>query len=233
MSTERSLRTLLIEPDAGCRESFRQVALGSQLANRVHCSHDLNHGLRTCDRLEPFDLVFVSSEFPDYDIREFLKESRKLPATQKAAYLIVAHAQARETWRVASSLINGIDGFLFTPFSVQSFINTAEGAKRGMAEEKAFRERTAITLLVRSIIEQVTDAATLRAAGHQAKITMRMLFEMCSVLKELEPHLMEMYFESLTALTETAPPATKKVAEPILPDIFEEEIQAPSKMKVA
>jgi len=211
MIEEKSLRTLLIEPDAGCREIFRLVAVGSQVASRVVCAPDFTSAFRNFESGEQFDFIFVSSAFPEGQIRDFFKASRK-QTDKNVAYVVVAHGQARETWRVASSLINGVDGFLFYPFSVQSFINSVTGARKIQDDERMEREKTAIALLARSITEQLTDAATLRASGNSAKLTIRMLAEMCSVLKELEPWQLDYYYQALSAYTETASPAIRKSA---------------------
>ena len=60
--------------------------------------------------------------------------------------------------------------------------------------------KSAMVLLIREISDQLDEIAQLRSRGHSARIGIGMMREMCSVLRELDPELQQLYFELLPKL---------------------------------
>ncbi len=73
-------------------------------------------------------------------------------------------------------------------------------------EDSALKKRS-LVLLIKEILDQVDETAELKAKGGQAAVSLLLLKEMCSVLRELEPELIDLYLEVLPTLAGATPPA--------------------------
>ncbi|MBN8550071.1 MAG: hypothetical protein J0M12_12205 [Deltaproteobacteria bacterium] len=76
-------------------------------------------------------------------------------------------------------------------------------------EDLALKKRS-LVLLIKEILDQLNETAELKAKGGSAAVSMLLLREMCSVLRELEPELMELYLEVLPTLASATPPASAR-----------------------
>ena len=72
-------------------------------------------------------------------------------------------------------------------------------------EDSGIKKRS-LVLLIKEILDQLDETAELRAKGGQAAVSMLLLQEMCSVLRELEPELLDIYLDVLPTLASATPP---------------------------
>ena len=80
-------------------------------------------------------------------------------------------------------------------------------------DNQNFRKRS-LVILIKEILDQLDEAAQLTAGGGKAAVSMLLLREMCGVLRELEPEMLELYFEVLPTLASATPPVVaRKVSE--------------------
>ncbi|MCB0358567.1 MAG: hypothetical protein KDD44_03000 [Bdellovibrionales bacterium] len=61
-------------------------------------------------------------------------------------------------------------------------------------------KKYALVLLIKEIMSQLDEVASLRSRGLNADLSRYLLTEMCGVLHELEPALQKLYFEYLLLL---------------------------------
>ncbi|MCO6432415.1 MAG: hypothetical protein J5J00_16300 [Deltaproteobacteria bacterium] len=77
-----------------------------------------------------------------------------------------------------------------------------------------FDQKYCLVLLVKEILSQLNEVAALRKQKRSAEISLLILREMCSVLRDLEPSLQEAYFEILLSLADKSrSPARHTVSE--------------------
>ncbi len=80
-------------------------------------------------------------------------------------------------------------------------------------DNRSFQKRS-LVILIKEILDQLDETAQLTANGGKAAVSTLLLREMCSVLRELEPDLLELYFEVLPTLASATPPvAARRVSE--------------------
>lgn len=72
-------------------------------------------------------------------------------------------------------------------------------------DDAALKKRS-LVMLIKEILDQLDETAELKAKGGQAAVSMLLFKEMCSVLRDLEPELLEIYFEVLPTLASATPP---------------------------
>ena len=61
----------------------------------------------------------------------------------------------------------------------------------------------AMVLLIKELMSQLDEVCQLKKQGHPGKLSMEVFKEMGSVLRDLEPELLEKYFELLPILSST------------------------------
>lgn len=71
-------------------------------------------------------------------------------------------------------------------------------------------KKRSLVLLIKEILDQVDEAAQLTRQGGKAAVSLLLLREMCSVLRELEPELLDIYFEVLPTLASATPPTVNR-----------------------
>jgi hypothetical protein len=76
-------------------------------------------------------------------------------------------------------------------------------------------KKRSLVILIKEILDQLDEAADLTAKGNRANVSKLLLREMCAVLQELEPELLELYFEVLPTLASATPPppASRRFSE--------------------
>lgn len=75
-------------------------------------------------------------------------------------------------------------------------------------------QKRALVILIKEILDQLDETAQLTARGARASVSMLLFREMCTVLRELDEDLLEIYLEVLPTLASATPPvAARSVSE--------------------
>lgn len=67
-------------------------------------------------------------------------------------------------------------------------------------------KKRSLVILIKEILDQLDETAAITSRGGKAAVSMLLLREMCSVLRELEPELLAIYLEVLPTLASATPP---------------------------
>ena len=100
-----------------------------------------------------WDIVLVSHRFDDDEAVSFIEWGRE--AARDCAYILVMRAGDSSSDRIASTIAQGIDGFLFEPFSPDGMRETAEIAVAVKIHSGKQRVKMAITVLLPTIIREI------------------------------------------------------------------------------
>lgn len=188
---------VIIDPELEARTRLRQATLALPAFGKVvqaAGSRDAHERIKDLDRP---DIIFLSYRLGEETIKSYVLEAKQASETQDSAFVMVLGEQSQASTTIASSMLIGVDGFLFEPFSVDSLMEITKLATRVKTERAAFRQRGAIKLLVAQIASQIDVVAQLRCNGHEGAISTRSLREMCTVLTTLEAPAKEYYYETL------------------------------------
>lgn len=169
-----------------------------------------------CDLLQHrsgYDVVIVSYKFGRELIREFVKKAKALPAGFQAAFVVSVSGEQSGISTITGNMILGVDGFLIEPYSMETFIETVELARRVKVSGMKERQEYALKFLLNEILDQLNSIGNLKKRGSSATVSIRILSEMGSVLKELDPELEARYFDFLlqTASESAAPVAQGRI----------------------
>jgi len=146
------------------------------------------------------DVVFVSARFDSAEIANFVKQARESKNGQDAAYVMILKAQPQGNTSVAENMILGGDSVLCEPYSVDSLVDITRLAAKVKKERAGAREKIAINLIIKDIVNQIDIVSYLKATGCEPGTSMKKLREMCAVLRNLSPEML-LYYQD-TAIQE-------------------------------
>ena len=188
---------IVVDPEIDSRTRLRQATLAISLFGKVQQSsdpHDAIYRLRDFDR---FDVIFLSHRLGDETVSRFIRDAREIPSSRDAAFVLLLSPNDQGGSTIASSMMNGINGFLFEPFSADSLLEITRLAAQVRAERAQARECAAISLLITQIGLQLDVVWQLRRSGHGGAVSTRSLREMCSVLTSLETQSLDFYYDTI------------------------------------
>jgi hypothetical protein len=188
---------LVVDSDIQSRMRLKGAASSVSSFKSVQLLNDLKQAqnILTCGD-ESIDVIFLSSRCDRSDIRAFIAEAKKSQIGQDAAYVLLLGTSEQAHANLATNVLDGFDGFLIEPYSVDGLMEITHLASRVKGERSLVREKVAIKLLVREIIGQIDVIAQLKSGGAGASISINSLRETCSVLQKLEQHAHAIFHES-------------------------------------
>lgn len=200
----QKLQTLIVEQDNAARLRLKSALSALPEFGAIQWAAAGQEALGRLSAMGDCDVVLVSSRL-ESDIASFLEAARRTVEARDAAFVLIMKANDQDASTVARSALQGIDGFLVEPYSVKSLGELIELTMRVRRDRALSRQRVALTLLLKQVIDQIDVTACLKGNGYGAVVSMKTLEEMCLVLRTLDADGLSVYFELLTELFEAAP----------------------------
>lgn len=206
-----SINALIIDPKLDTRVKLKSAMRAISRFRTVIAAADYTDAQRQLTRCK-IDIVFIPESLNDSRATQFRQEVKDSMNARDAAYVVLLDNES-DTTTVSANLLNGADGFLIEPFSVDTLLQITELAETVKLERQDARVKSAICLLVTEIVGQLGQLARIKKTGGEARLSQELLREMCSVLPELEPRMQEFYFSVLLeTLPKLSPPTRRKVS---------------------
>lgn len=179
---------LIVDENIERRARLILAMRAASLFATIHVARSLDEvELRLSE--EPVDIVFIGIRENEDVIAKFITRFR-----QEAAYVLLLEGQ-RHSAEAARTLVDGADAILSEPYSLESLRAISELAESVKRERSRVRLRPALQLLVREIAAQLDLVARLEKSGSSALISRSVLWEMCSVLRDLDEEVLSLYYE--------------------------------------
>lgn len=202
---------LIVDPDIQARMRLKTATAAVGNFGLVAQHGELKQGLSALSAEPGTDVVFISTRFSRDEVTEFVKTARGVRNSQDCAYVLLLSQGKQEASLIACGVLEGLDGFLFEPYSAESLLEITRIAATVKSERSRVREQVALRLLLREAMAQIDLVAQLRKAGSGAAISARALQETCGVLRTLEADSLATYFEvALEEFEKVSPPKSTK-----------------------
>lgn len=200
------LEAIAIDNDIQARMRLKQATMSVPLFGKVVMCGTIYEGFA---KMESTDLdigvVFFSSKFPQDERADFVKRAKDLKSGRDSAYVVVMDTGNQNAAKIASSVMQGADGFLLEPFSVEQLVEITRLATRVKRERTFKREKIALSLMIREAMAQLDMVAFMRGVGVEPSTAMRKLKELTDSLPSLSPELKRVYLELLVEEFQNAP----------------------------
>lgn len=205
MSSFQKYDALLIDPEIGSRMRLKQATTAVTNFGKVI---QLN-GLREADEKlrsnERYDVIFISFKCDLNEAAAFVKAAKSIPQAQDAAFILVLGAKGQDSSTVASSVMQGFDGCLFEPYSVDTLLEITEIAARVHKERSQAREEAALRLIISDLMNQIDLVAYLKQTTNESGRAMKKLRDTAAVVKTLSPESFQVYQRLAVDMLEAAP----------------------------
>lgn len=195
-SAQEKYATIIVDSDLNRRMRLRQATSIVPLFGEVVTVAHLKEVISRLEGDRHWDLVFTSSHFPQSEIDEFVKHAKQTKQGQDAAYVLLLGVDKQgNSSELAKNIMNGLDGFLLEPYSVDSLVDITRLAARVKGERRAAREKAALNLLLGKITNQLDLVAYTRKMGIEHGQSYKTLRELCTDLAGLSPESHKLYLE--------------------------------------
>ena len=190
---EHNFCALIVDGNLEHRARLRLAMRVSLLFPTVHVANSLEEADLLLSE-EPIDIVFIAIREDGDVVNRFIKRLKQELAGRDAAYVLLLEGR-RNSVEIARTLVDGADALLLEPYFVESLHTISRLAEKMKKERSRVRMQVPLRLLVREIAAQLGQVARLEKSGASALVSRGVLREMCSVLGELDPETLSLYFE--------------------------------------
>lgn len=186
---------LILDPDNQARRRLRQAMSHVNNFENLDQAASLKEAKETLELLRACDVVFISCQFTQNEIQEFIKVAKTLPSGQDAAYVLVESSADNENAAKESALLLGADGVLFSPFSVDKLVEIATLASMVRKMRWEEREKLGMGTLIDQLMKKVDLVASFQSVGYDAEKAKKALQETVKILNGREPESLSCYYQ--------------------------------------
>lgn len=202
---------LIIDPDSGSRATLKQVALSLPKFKDVGYCASLSEAMEKSSGFENFDVVTISSRFSEDDVKEFLVKIKKTPKGRNWAFISVLKPSPQQSEKMAKSLLIGIDGFLFEPYSADNLKEIVEVTAQVKTRKEAERRKAALEMFLKDISFHLDAVAFYCSQGRDALLAKKKLVEACNNLKSFKDNEFDVFIDTATEhFSKVQPPLTSQ-----------------------
>jgi hypothetical protein len=153
------LSVLYIEYDLNARLNFKQAAAGVSAQFSLSVATSLGEALQKLRDEQSFDIIYISSRFSRDASANFIAAAKGTDVGAHAVFMCVCSGLYCTANTLADYASIGFEGFLLAPYSVESFRETFEIAKKLLSSHASRSEELAVRLLVRATVANMADCA--------------------------------------------------------------------------
>ncbi len=207
MATSDRFNVLIVDPDSASRNRLKQVALALTTFQKVQQSTNLNDALiRGESSHELYDVIVMSYLFPTEEINKFIKDAKKTKQGSEWAFVTVLRSADQQNEIIANSVISGIDGFLFEPYSADNLREMAELTAKVKKQNSDKRKRIAMRILLTEVAGHVDALAFYRSKGKESASATKKMNDACDRLGNFKNENFELYVDEMINVFGSMPP---------------------------
>lgn len=200
-----NLLSLVIDNEATSRNRLKQAMMAFPLFGKSIQSFSFADAQSRMIELDRVDVVFISDKFDGHERAKFIDDLKKVERSQDAAFVLIT--SSKNSGNLAESFLNGADGVLSEPFSADNLKEITQLAEAVKRQRERVRAELGIQLLVKEIVAQVNNVASVAGSGMDPTRQLSKLKEFSEELDKLEPELQTKYLLMVSEEFEKAPPA--------------------------
>lgn len=198
------LNCILVQDDMNSRMRLKQAMSSVVDFGQLNQLGTLPEALRELERDTICDVVFVSTSYEMKAIEEFITKAKTTKQGQDSAYVALIKSQSEGNTLIATLMMAGANGFLCEPYSVDNLVEITRIATKVRKERSEAREKAAITLHMKEVMNQLDLVAYLKQSGCEPGTSLRVLREMCETIQRRSGESLETYHRIAIDLFENA-----------------------------
>jgi hypothetical protein len=189
------LSALVIEADSEKRSRCSQAARANNSFKKISAiAHPREFEARVAEG-QVFDVVFIGCSIRQELVGEVVRVAKG--HSEDCACILVANGHEQDASSLASTMIGGIDGFLYEPFSVDGLAQVAQVAQELKRVNRERRIKASIKLIVAEMLNSLDDMSAGKAAGRPTPNSSGALIRMAETVQQLGPDALPFYYDEL------------------------------------
>jgi DNA-binding response OmpR family regulator len=186
---------IIIDPDMTGRMRLKQATSPVNEFGSVTPLSNINEANSYLAGDKPTDVVFLSARLPQEHLSPFIQSAKALKSGQDAAYVIVTKSASDGAKGIAEIMMLGGDGMLCEPYSVDSLLEITLLSARVRKERSDQREKAAIGMIIKDVINQLDMVACLKANGCELGLSIKKLRDLSAMIHAMSPESRTTYFD--------------------------------------
>lgn len=199
------LNVLAIEPESDARSRVNYALTDAGTFGTVEMSASLKDSSTKIALGAAYDVVFVSQRLKDREVMSFVRKCKDTRAGRDATYIMILSSNENSEASIRLKHALGLDAFLLEPYSAEQLEEVVDFSFEIRTDREDLRNRTAISLSLIDIMEQLNLVAFLAKCSFSTKRSWERLKEMCEPLREMSRSCEKTYFELVEHLFPQAP----------------------------
>lgn len=189
------LSGLIIEADLEKRSRCTQAARVNNIFRKIQAiAHPRDFEARVGEG-QAFDVIFIGGGISSETIIDLVRIAKE--RSEDCACIRISSGHEQDATALASTMVCGIDGFLYEPFSVDGLAQVAEVAQELKRVNQERRIKATIKLIVVEILNTVDDVSVGRSAGRPTPNSSATLARLSDAISRLGPEALPFYYEEL------------------------------------
>ena len=189
---------LAIEPDSKNRMILKQAMSLVAEFNHITLVRNDKAALELLRSGSAYDLIFISDRFDKNKISQFIKKAKEFDSGFLAGYILLTSTQ-NDARTVAKSLLQGIDGVLIEPYSIDSLQELSLLAAKVKEQREEEKRKIVLSFLASNVIYCVDIMAQAIILSHSANAIRRTIKRVNeSILSLGSNNILELYLDILS-----------------------------------
>jgi len=210
------LTGLVIEADSERRSRCSQAARENVAFKKVNAISNPREFDTRVSQGHIYDVVFIGASFRLELINDVVRVAKA--HSEDCTCILVAGAQQQDALSLASSIMGGVDGFLYEPFSVDGLNQVARIAQELKRVYHERRMKASVKLIVGEMLDTVDDLSFGKMVGRNKSNPSGVMGKLLVAIKELGPEALSIYYDELIerSIDRMVPIAPAVVRAPIM-----------------
>jgi len=210
------LSGLVIEADSERRGRCSQAARENIAFKRVNAIANPREFDARVNQGHVYDVVFIGCSVRVELINEVVRVAKA--HSEDCTCILVAGAHQQDAITLASSIMGGVDGFLYEPFSVDGLNQVAKIAQELKRVNHERRLKASVKLIVGEMLDTVDDLSFGKVGGRAKSNPGGALGKLLGTIEQLGPEALSFYYEELVdrSMERMVPMAPAVIKGPVL-----------------
>lgn len=195
---------LIVDEDNDRRMRLKGATVAANLFGDVQLCKDYKFAISKLREGKERMIVCVGGSESKATLDTFLKQAKGTSGGQDSVYIVSFNGSNSSEASIAKSVLDGIDGVLLEPFSVDSLQDVTNLAAAVYQQRRRAREEAAVKCLVESVLKNLDTVSCLKAMEEAPGEAMKALKEFKEVLQTLDPGLQKYYYSMLIQQSEAS-----------------------------
>jgi len=196
---------IVVDPDHKTRMQLRHAISSVERFDKVCQLGLLSEAINKIETEGLCDVVFISYQYDTEEASRFISRAKTNIRGRDSAYVLICREEDQKSSFISSRVLQGIDAFLFEPYSVDSLVEIVLLAEKVKKERAMAREVATIEFLMTEVMNQIDLIAYASARGRQTERYRAEMTKSSEVIKALKGDSRDRYYSVAAEMFIKAP----------------------------